>query len=59
MGYSRKNRRKSSVSDPDQHKDMPPGSGSEWTDTDPDPDPGGKKSLENIQVYSGNTELET
>ena len=51
MGYSRKNRRKSSVSDPDQHKDMPPGSGSEWTDTDPDPDPGGKKSLENIQVY--------
>ena len=28
----------------DQHKDMPPGSGSAWTDEDPDPDPGGKKA---------------
>ena len=25
------------VSDPDPHKDMPPGSGSAWTDVDPDP----------------------
>ena len=31
----------SSVSDPDPHKEMPPGSGSPWTDADPDP--GGKK----------------
>ena len=30
-----------SVSDPDPPKDMPPGSGSAWTDADPDP--GGKK----------------
>ena len=28
----------------DPHKDMPPGSGSVWTDADPDPDPGGKKA---------------
>ena len=33
----------------DPHKEMPPGSGSAWTDTDPDQ---GKKSLENIQVYN-------
>ena len=33
---------KSSVSDPDPHKEMPPGSGSAWTDADPDP--GGKKA---------------
>ena len=26
-----------SVSDPDPHKEMPPGSGSAWTDADPDP----------------------
>ena len=34
------------VSDPDPHKDMPPGSesGSAWTDVDPDPDTGGKKA---------------
>ena len=31
-----------SVSDPDPHKEMPPGSGSAWTDADPDP--GGKKA---------------
>ena len=30
------------VSDPDPHKEMPPGSGSAWTDADPDP--GGKKT---------------
>ena len=34
----------SSVSDLDPHKDMPPGSGSTWTDADPDLDPGGKKA---------------
>ena len=28
----------------DPHKEMPPGSGSAWTDADPDPDPGGKKA---------------
>ena len=28
----------------DPHTDMPPGSGSAWTDMDPDPDPGGKKA---------------
>ena len=33
-----------SVSDRDPHKEMPPGSGSAWTDTDPDP--GGKKAKE-------------
>ena len=27
------------VSEPDSHKEMPPGNGSAWTD----PDPGGKK----------------
>ena len=32
----------SSVSDPDPHKKMPPGTGSTWTDADPDP--GGKKA---------------
>ena len=32
------------VLDPDPHKEMPPGSGSAWTDADPDPDPGGKKA---------------
>ena len=31
-----------SVSDPDPHKEMPPGSGSAWTDADPDS--GGKKA---------------
>ena len=31
-----------SVSDPDPHKEMPPGSGSAWTNADPDP--GGKKA---------------
>ena len=40
---------KSSVTDPDPHKYMPPGSGSAWTDADLDP--GGKKSLKNIQVH--------
>ena len=34
---------KSSVSDPDPHKDMPPGSGYAWTDVDPDP--GGKPRI--------------
>ena len=33
-----------SVSDRDPHKEMPPGSGSAWTDTDPNP--GGKKAKE-------------
>ena len=33
---------RTSVTDPDTHKDMPPGSGSTWTDADPDP--GGKKT---------------
>ena len=33
---------KKSVSDPDPHKDMAPGSGSAWTDADPDP--GGTKA---------------
>ena len=28
----------------DPHKEMPPGSGSAWTDADPDLDPGGKKA---------------
>ena len=28
----------------DPHKDMPPESGSAWTDADPDLDPGGKKA---------------
>ena len=28
----------------DPHKEMPPGSGSAWTDADPEPDPGGKKA---------------
>ena len=28
----------------DPHQEMPPGSGSAWTDADPDPDPGGKKA---------------
>ena len=32
----------SSVSDPDPHKEKPPGSGSAWTDADPDL--GGKKA---------------
>ena len=27
-----------SVSDPDPHKEMPPGSESAWTDADPDPE---------------------
>ena len=40
---------KSSVTDPDPHEYMPPGSGSTWTDADLDP--GGKKSLKNIQVH--------
>ena len=33
-----------SVSDPDPLKEMPPGSGSAWTEADPDP--GGKKAFE-------------
>ena len=33
-----------SVLDPDPHKEMPPGSGSAWTDADPNP--GGKKAWE-------------
>ena len=39
------------VSDPDPHKDMPPGSGCAWIDADPDLDKGDKKSLENIQIH--------
>ena len=39
------------------HKEMPPGSGSAWTDANPDPDPGGKKSLGNVHVHLVKTEL--
>ena len=38
----KKNIPQGSVSDPDPHKDLPPGSGSPWTDAYPDP--GGKKA---------------
>ena len=34
------------VSDPDPHKEMPPGSGFAGTDADLDPDPGGTKAEE-------------
>ena len=32
------------ASDPDPQKEMPPRSGSAWTDADPDPEPGGKNA---------------
>ena len=41
-----------SVADTDPHLKRP--SGSTWRD----PDPEGKKSLENVQIHSGNSKLE-
>ena len=42
IGVCFKRTKKISVVDPDPHKEMPPGSGSAWTDADSDP--GGKKA---------------